>query len=99
MKTLHSIFLGLILAAASLAATAAGKLNINEADAAALAELNGIGDARAEAIIAYRQAHGPFGSVEDLAKVKGIGPAFIDKNRDQLTVGDVANTSREASAN
>lgn len=98
MKTLHSMFLGIVLAAASLGALA-GKLNINEADAAALAGLNGIGKARAEAIIAYRQTHGPFRSVEDLARVKGIGPAFLDKNRDQLTVGDVARPAREASAN
>jgi len=98
MKTLYSILLGVVLAAASLTAAAA-KLNINEADAAALAELSGIGAARAEAIIAYRKANGPFRTVDDLAKVKGIGPAFIDKNRDQLTVGDAAKTSREASAN
>ncbi|MCC6301462.1 MAG: ComEA family DNA-binding protein [Gammaproteobacteria bacterium] len=98
MKTLHSIFLGIVLAAASLGAVA-GKLNINEADAAALAGLNGIGKARAEAIIAYRQTHGPFRSVEDLARVKGIGPAFLDKNRDQLTVGDVARPAQEAAAN
>lgn len=98
MKTLHSILLGIILAAASLTAAAA-KLNINEADAATLAELSGIGAVRAEAIIAYRQANGPFRTVDDLAKVKGIGPAFIDKNRDQLTVGDGAQPAREASAN
>lgn len=97
MKTLHSIFLGIVLAAASLTATAA-KLNINEADATALAELSGIGAARAEAIIAYRKANGPFRTVDDLAKVKGIGPAFIEKNRDQLTVGDGTKPSREASA-
>lgn len=97
MKTLHSIILGLVLTAVSLGAWA-GKVNINEADAAALAGLNGIGKARAEAIIAYREAHGPFRSVEDLVKVKGIGPAFLDKNRDQLSVGDTGKSAQKASA-
>lgn len=48
-------------------------VNINQADLGQLTSLKGIGPKKAEAIIAYRTAHGAFKSVDDLAKVKGIG--------------------------
>src|SRR5579862_9297410 len=49
-------------------------VNINTADAETLAlELKGIGQKRAEAIIAYREQHGPFKSIDDLSNIKGIG--------------------------
>ena len=60
-------------------------ININSASAEQLAMLTGIGSAKARAIVEYREANGPFGSVDDLAKVSGIGPATIDKNRHLLT--------------
>lgn len=57
-------------------------LNINSASADELAHgLKGIGPAKANAIVAYRKAHGPFHSVNELANVKGIGQATIGKNR------------------
>jgi competence protein ComEA len=60
----------------------AGPVNINTADAETLArELKGVGLKRAQAIIEYRQKHGPFKTVDELALVKGIGPAAIAKNR------------------
>ena len=63
------------------AAAFAGPVNINTADAATLAaELDGVGQARAEAIVRYREEHGEFESLDDLRKVKGIGAAIIDKN-------------------
>lgn len=63
------------------------KVNINQADAAVLAErLNGIGDKKAQAIVEYRQQHGPFKSVDDLKNVSGIGEATLEKNRDLITV-------------
>lgn len=97
MKFLHSVILGISLSIASAGALA-GKLNINEADAAALAGLNGIGQAKAEAIVAYRKEHGPFRTVDDLANVKGISPTFVDKNREQLTVGEPGKASQKAAA-
>jgi competence protein ComEA len=97
MKTLRSIFLSTFLTVASFGALA-GKININEADVAALTDLNGIGHARAEAIVAYRKAHGPFRTIEDLTNVKGIGPAFVDKNREQITVGESARPDQKATA-
>lgn len=63
-----------------------GVVNINTADAEALTELDGIGPAKASAIIDYRKQHGPFKSIEQLADVKGIGDAFIEKNRDRISV-------------
>ncbi|MET0378994.1 MAG: ComEA family DNA-binding protein [Spongiibacteraceae bacterium] len=72
--------------AKSAAQKMGGVININTADAAALAELNGIGPAKATAIVDYRKQHGPFKSVEQLADVKGIGEAFIEKNRDRISV-------------
>ncbi len=75
----------LILLAAPL--IGAGPVNINTADAATLQrELKGVGAKRAQAIVDYRKAHGPFKSADELALVKGIGPAAINKNRADIRV-------------
>ncbi|PSF12611.1 ComEA family DNA-binding protein [Marinobacter shengliensis] len=60
-------------------------ININQADVATLATLNGIGESKAEAIVAYRTENGPFQSVEDLANVKGIGARTVERNADRLS--------------
>lgn len=66
---------------------AAKTVNINTADAAALAAgLKGVGLAKAEAIIAYRKEHGGFKSVEQLAEVKGIGDKLVKANQDRIVV-------------
>jgi competence protein ComEA len=71
----------------SLLVGAAQAVNINTADAATLSKvLNGIGEARAEAIVAYRKKNGPFKSIDDLAKVSGVGSRTVAKNRDKLVV-------------
>ncbi len=58
------------------------RVNINTAGPQMLADvLVGVGPAKAQAIIEYREQHGPFTSVEDLAKVRGIGMATIERNR------------------
>jgi competence ComEA-like helix-hairpin-helix protein len=75
----------LFLLCSSLAG--AGPVNINTADASTLSrELKGIGAKRAQAIVDYRKAHGPFRSADELGLVKGIGPAAIDKNRADIRV-------------
>ena len=62
-------------------------VNLNSADAAMLqTSLAGIGKAKAEAIVAYREANGAFESVDELLEVKGIGQALIERNRDKLAV-------------
>jgi competence protein ComEA len=53
----------------------AGRVNVNTATAEALQTLPGIGPALAARIVAHRESHGPFRSVDDLQKVPGIGPA------------------------
>jgi competence protein ComEA len=63
-----------------------GKVNINTADAATLMTLDGIGESKAKAILEYRQKNGPFKSVDDLTKVKGIGDNTLAQLREQLTV-------------
>lgn len=63
------------------------KINLNTADADTLKrELSGVGDAKAKAIVAYREANGEFASVDELLEVKGIGQAILEKNRDKLSV-------------
>lgn len=54
-----------------------GPVDLNRADVVGLQELPGVGPATAEAIVAYREANGPFRSVDDLLDVPGIGPAKL----------------------
>ena len=69
------------------ATPAAATVNINVADAATLAAaLNGVGLSRAEEIVRYREAYGPFSSVEELVEVKGIGESTLEKNRTVITL-------------
>lgn len=87
---LKSFLLALMLAGAAFAATEAPvtKVDINTADAATLAAaLNGVGLAKAEAIVAHRKEHGPFKSAEQLAEVKGIGLKLVEKNREVIEIG------------
>lgn len=61
-------------------------ININTATEAELTQLDGIGARKAQDIILYREMIAPFGSIDDLDKVKGIGKATVDKNRNRITV-------------
>lgn len=63
-------------------------INVNSADLELLDELPGVGPSRAEAIIEEREANGDFENAEDLTRVSGIGPATVDRMRDQVTVED-----------
>jgi competence protein ComEA len=66
----------------------AGQVNVNTADAEAISEaLQGVGLSKAQAIVEYRQKHGPFKSPEDLSLVKGIGERTVELNRDDILVG------------
>ena len=68
--------------------SADGKIDINLADAALLETLPGIRPAIAERIIGYREMNGPFETIEDIQKVKGIGPTTFEKIREQIAVGE-----------
>lgn len=72
--------------AASGSAAGPGLVNINTATAEELMTLNGIGQAKAEAIISYREREGPFSSIEDVMQVPGIKEAAFLKIRDHITV-------------
>lgn len=79
IKTIVSI---LLFVAVSNLAFATDKVNINTADAKAIStQLQGIGLVKAKAIVDYRTANGPFKSVDQLVKVKGIGPQTVESNR------------------
>lgn len=67
----------------------AGPVNVNTADAETLArELSGVGLTKARAIVAYREAHGPFTDVAELAEVKGIGIRLIELNLSDVRLSD-----------
>ncbi|KLU59600.1 ComE operon protein 1 [Peptococcaceae bacterium CEB3] len=66
---------------------AAGKININTADAAELDKLPGVGPALAARILQYRTEHGPFARPEDLQEVAGIGPKTFAKMASLISVG------------
>jgi competence protein ComEA len=85
MHYLKWFYLTLVLLMAAPAS--AGPVDINSADAATLASaINGVGEKKAATIVEYRDTHGPFASVDDLARISGIGAATIERNRDNLTV-------------
>ena len=66
---------------------AAVTVNINSDDAEMLAAgLIGVGQSRAIEIVRYREAYGPFASIDELAEVKGIGKSTLDKNRTVITL-------------
>jgi competence protein ComEA len=75
-------------ASAPTSASRGSKINVNTATAAELEALPGIGPALAARIVAYRQANGPFHSVEELRRVQGIGEAILARIRDLVTTGE-----------
>jgi competence protein ComEA len=90
MNFLKNLLLALALSL-PLYVSAGEPVNINTADAAAIADnLNGIGEAKARAIIEYRQKNGPFKSADELVNVKGIGLKTVEKNRDLIRTSGAA---------
>jgi competence ComEA-like helix-hairpin-helix protein len=62
-------------------------VNVNTASLSELEKLPGIGFVLAQSIMAYRDTHGPFTSIDDLVNISGIGPVLVDEIRNQTTVG------------
>lgn len=88
MKSLCTLLFAALL---SLSAMAAGPVNINTASASEIAEaLTGVGMAKAEKIVAYREENGNFAHIDELVNVKGIGVKTLDKNRDRIQLGGAA---------
>ena len=86
-----NLFKSLVIAVAlslPFTALAMGPVDVNTASAETLAAtMEGVGPQKAQAIVAYRDRHGPFVAVEDLTAVRGIGPATPEKNRSKLSIG------------
>ena len=94
IKHIAAALLAFALAWPAFAST---PVNVNTADAATLAHsLDGVGASKAAAIIAYREAHGPFKSVDDLSQVKGIGPATLERNRSAILLTDASGNTPKA---
>lgn len=84
-KTLAALALSLALTGMAFAEIA--PVDLNTATAEQLAEaLTGVGQARAEAIVAYREENGPFQHIDELVNVRGIGLSTVDRNRDRIKV-------------
>lgn len=89
-----SIVFSLFASSAVLAET----ININTADAAALDALDGIGEKKAEAIIAYRTEHGEFKTLEDLKEVPGIGDKMFEKIKADIALTDTGAPATDKTA-
>ena len=85
----------LALGLALVPALAFGAININTATKDELVALPGIGPAKAQAIVDYRKAHGPFKTVEELKDVKGIGAKRFEQLK-PATKADAKQPSRSA---
>lgn len=85
---MKKFLLAAAMAALLFAGAAIAEVNVNTASQTKLESLPGIGKARAAAIIAYRKAHGDFGSLSELANVEGIGEATVADLKGEATVGD-----------
>lgn len=72
--------------AAKRQASEDGKINLNTATKAELMTLNGIGEARADSIIKYREEQGKFRTIEDLKQIDGIKDGLFEKIKDSITV-------------
>ena len=99
MKLLKSLLFSLLIAFGVTTATMAVAVvkepaiqatpmgNINTANEVELSEaLTGVGISRANAIVQYRQANGPFKSADELSNVKGIGAATIKRNSGRISI-------------
>ncbi len=77
-------------------AWAAETVNINQASAEEIADaLTGVGMAKAEEIVRYRESNGAFQHVDELVNVKGMGLATVDKNRDRIILDGASVQSQE----
>ena len=89
-----SVLAGLLLAGLLTAVPASWAddkvFNVNTASATELTALKGIGEAKAKAIVDYREKNGPYKTVDDLKNVRGIGDKMLDTLRPQLSVTTTA---------
>jgi competence protein ComEA len=77
----------MLLAALLFSGAAVAALNLNTATKDELVALPGIGPAKAQAIVDYRNQHGPFKSIDEIRKVKGIGEKLFLQIKPELAIG------------
>ena len=94
MKKLFLIIVTLFVFSGSAFAA----VNINTAAQAELETLQGIGPAKAKAIVDHRKKNGSFKSTDDLQNVSGIGPVTMKRLRKDVTVGTTSAVKKEAKA-
>jgi competence ComEA-like helix-hairpin-helix protein len=82
-------------ASAAVDAAAPALIDLNRAGVDELTSLPGIGQKRAEAILAFRDSHGGFQNVAQLLKIKGIGRAMLRKLRALVTIGNAGNDAAD----
>ena len=102
MKSLQQkfiVFLVAICVLTALPVLATEIVDINTADVEELSTLKGISKVRAEGIIKYREANGPYQAVEDLKNVRGIGDKIVEKNKSAITIGSVPTGENEVLQN
>jgi competence protein ComEA len=92
-KLLLALLTSLLFALNAFAAVNVNTANLNE-----LETIKGIGPVKAQAIIDYRTKNGPFKSIDDLDKVKGIGKKTIDKIRNDVTLSGTTTTNAKSTA-
>jgi competence protein ComEA len=73
--------------AAPVVAAGNDTININTASVDELTQLQKVGPKTAENIVAYRDANGPFKTVDDLKNVKGVGDKILELNKDRISIG------------
>lgn len=91
MNAIKNIIIALILALSvtGLSLAEMAPIDLNSASAEQLAEaLHGVGESKAEAIVAYRDENGGFEHIDELVNVRGIGLRTVDRNRDRVTLGN-----------
>lgn len=95
-KTVTAFLVAVFLLSAEFSLAEGQPLDLNAASATELAALKGIGPAKAQAIVDYRETNGTFGSVDELKMVRGIGDKLLEQLRPQVIVGSEGNASNKA---
>lgn len=85
LKGVSMKLLSLLLVGVSLSF---GSIDINKADKKELMNINGVGEAKANAIVDYRTKHNCFKNIEEIKEVKGFGDKFLEKNKGQIIAGE-----------
>lgn len=88
----------LIIVLFTFTGAACAAVNINTATQAELETLQGIGPAKAKAIVDHRKKNGPFKAPNDLEKVNGIGPGIMKRLRKDITVGGTPSAENKPAA-